>query len=271
MINVEVTARGEVSERARQLAREKVGSLDAVVKGPVLAARVVLTEAGNRRIPDPSRAEAEIDLQGRLIRARAAAPSMEAAVDAVADRLHQNLRRYVERLITRAREPAERSVGEWTHRSRYELPALTVASDNEEPEIVRRKSFVSGPISVGHAADALEDLDHEFLLFADVDSGADAVLYWRDDGLLAVIEPPGVQARQEPGVQVEREPGVQAERERGPIRERNRFSGPITLEAALGEMRLVNHRFLFFENAANGRGNVIYRRYDGDFGLIELA
>ena len=27
-------------------------------------------------------------------------------------------------------------------------------------------------------------------------------------------------------------------------------------------------RFVFFENATTGRGNVIYRRYDGHYGLI---
>ena len=34
-------------------------------------------------------------------------------------------------------------------------------------------------------------------------------------------------------------------------------------------MNAVGHRFLFFENAATGRGSVLYRRYDGHYGLIE--
>ena len=36
-------------------------------------------------------------------------------------------------------------------------------------------------------------------------------------------------------------------------------------------MNAVGHRFVFFGNAASGRGNVIYRRYDGHYGLIEPA
>ena len=36
-------------------------------------------------------------------------------------------------------------------------------------------------------------------------------------------------------------------------------------------MNAVEHRFVFFENAATGRGSVIYRRYDGLYGLIEPA
>ncbi len=65
MINVEVTSRGEVSEHARQQAREKVAALERSVKGPVLGARVVLTQVNNPRIPQRAQAEAEIDLPRR--------------------------------------------------------------------------------------------------------------------------------------------------------------------------------------------------------------
>ncbi|MGB0093856.1 MAG: sigma 54 modulation/S30EA ribosomal C-terminal domain-containing protein [Solirubrobacteraceae bacterium] len=105
-----------------------------------------MTEASNPRKSDHARAETEIDLQGRLIRAHASAPSMEAAVDAVTKRLQQQLRRHVERLIT-----------------------------------------------------------------------------------------------------------------------------PIALETAIADMNVVHHRSLFFENAANRRGNIIYRSNDGNYGLIEPA
>jgi len=53
--------------------------------------------------------------------------------------------------------------------------------------------------------------------------------------------------------------------------ERSRLSTPIDLDAAVSEMNAVDHRFVFFENATTGRGNVIHRRYDGHYGLIEPA
>jgi len=254
-INIEVTARGEVSDHARAQAREKLGDLESFAKGPILGARVVLTQEPNPRISMPARAEAEVDLQGRLVRARAAAPSMEAAVDEVAERLQRHLRRYVERLVTRERQSAESAPGEWSRRS-WSPPRLpTFGRPAEEREIIRRKSFAFGPMSVDEAADALEDLDHDFFLFCDVETDADAVVYWRDDGLLALIEPRWAQSADD----------------RGPVREKNRFSDAIDLRAAVAEMNAVSHRFLFFENAATGRGNVIYRRYDGHYGLIEPA
>ena len=49
----------------------------------------------------------------------------------------------------------------------------------------------------------------------------------------------------------------------------SRFSEPIELSTAVAEMDALNHRFLYFTDAASGRGCVLYLRYDGHYGLIE--
>ena len=253
MLHVEVTTRGHVSQRARGHAQKEVAALERYVKGPVLAARVVLVQEANPRIATPARAEAELDLQGRFIRARSAAPSMGAAVDEVAERLKRQLRRHVDRLVDSHREPTVPSVGEWSHRSWSPPHRPNFERPIDEREIIRRKSFAFGPMPVEQAADTLEDLDHEFFLFHDAESDADVVLYWRDDGLLAMIVPSWVESSS----------GY------GPLRVRSRYSSRLELQAAVAEMNATGHRFLFFENAATGRGNVIYSRYDGHYGLIE--
>lgn len=112
MVHVEVTTRGVVSHRATQQAREKLREVQRYVKGPILSARVTLIQEANPRIPLPARAEAELNLQGRRIRARAAAPSMHAALDEVTERMRHNLRRYVDRLMARAREPVAAPAGD---------------------------------------------------------------------------------------------------------------------------------------------------------------
>lgn len=117
-MNVEVTARGKVPEAAKEAARTKVGQLEHFVKGPVLGARVVLIEEANPRIERPARAEGEINLAGRPIRARVDAPTMEAAVDELAEQLRRQLRQAVERMITRQRVPGTSPPGEWRHGTR---------------------------------------------------------------------------------------------------------------------------------------------------------
>ena len=78
-------------------------------------------------------------------------------------------------------------------------------------------------MTVDEAADALEDLDHDFFLFQESATGCDAVLYWREDGLLALIEPRSAKLAED----------------RGPVFEQSRFSTPIELDAAVRKMNAV--------------------------------
>lgn len=254
-MEVQVTSRGAVAEHARRAAQEKLAELDRFVQGPLRDARVVLVQEPNPRIPEPAHAEAEVVLQGRPVRARAAAETMEAAVDEVAERLQRNLRRYVERMIEGQRVPAEAATGEWRHGSWSPPRPPGFRRPVDEREVVRRKSFAVASMSLAEAAAALDALDHAFFLFSDADSGADCVLYRHDDGRLALILPPGAPEPDEPAVAVER----------------CRISEPIDLDTALVAMDDFGHRFLFFIDSASGRGNVVYLRYDGDYGLIETA
>lgn len=44
---------------------------------------------------------------------------------------------------------------------------------------------------------------------------------------------------------------------------------PIAEEDAIDQMELLGHSFFVFQNSANGRLNVIYKREDGNYGLLE--
>ncbi len=46
---------------------------------------------------------------------------------------------------------------------------------------------------------------------------------------------------------------------------------PMSPEEAVGQMDLLNHDFYFFTNADTSRAAVVYRRDDGDVGLIDEA
>jgi Sigma 54 modulation/S30EA ribosomal protein C terminus len=41
------------------------------------------------------------------------------------------------------------------------------------------------------------------------------------------------------------------------------------VEAARAEMDMLIHRFLYFLDARDGRGRVLYLRVDGDYGLVQ--
>lgn len=256
MIEVEVTTRGEVSAEAREHAEEKIGSLDRLVDSPIRHARVVLTEEANPRIERGSRAEGEIDLNGPIIRASVADIGALAAINQLAQRLERQLRRWVDKRNDLARRGTEREPGEWRHADFTDARPDHFQRPPEERELVRKKSFATAPLTPAEAADVMEELDHDFYLFRERQSGADAVAYHRDDGRLGVIGPSGL--------------GWSGESS-GIVTEESRMDGPTRLEDAVAEMNMLSHRFMYFTDAATGRGSVIYMRYDGNYGLIEPA
>ena len=54
------------------------------------------------------------------------------------------------------------------------------------------------------------------------------------------------------------------------VKTENVFAKPMSLEEAVLQMNTSkNTEFLVFSDASSGRVNVLYRRKDGDFGLVE--
>ena len=256
-MDVRVTSRGHVPHDLAEEVRRKVRSLDRLVDAPLLDAHVVLAQEENPRIERAARAEAEIDVNGHMIRGRVAASDMRQAIDELGEHLARQLRDFVDRAVVVHRRPRRPQPGEWRHGQWSPPRPDYFPRPPEERELVRRKGFSIDAMSPGEAAELMEDLDHDFLLFRDSETDADAVVYVRDDKRLGVIEPAVGLPTEDLG-----EAGT---------REESRFSEPITLDTAVGEMDELGHRFLYFVNADTGRGNVIYLRYDGHYGLIEPA
>ncbi|MEA2396449.1 MAG: hypothetical protein QOK25_5 [Thermoleophilaceae bacterium] len=53
------------------------------------------------------------------------------------------------------------------------------------------------------------------------------------------------------------------------VPEPSRYSAPLPLSTARTEMDELDHRFLYFIDADDGRGKILYLRHDGDYGLVE--
>ena len=95
--DVHVVVRGDVAPRKRRFAQECVAKVTRYVADPVLFARVTLTTAANPAQESPAVARAVLDLNGHVLRAATAAPSMHEAIK----QLHDGLRHQVEHLADR--------------------------------------------------------------------------------------------------------------------------------------------------------------------------
>lgn len=255
-MNVEVTTRGPVDHQMVELAEEKISGLEDSAGRTIDQARVVLRQE-KESIPQAARAEGEVSLGGKMIRGHVEAEGMSRAIHDLAERLQRQIRRHVDRLNSRKRQRAEEPEGRWNQDTWVPLLPSQSLRDPGEREVIRRKVFELVPLRPYEAAEVMRELDHGFYLFHDSETDADSVVYQRDDGKLAVIAPQEVS------------PAVDEDQPDGIVREPSRYSGTLSIEDAVAEMNELNHRFMFFNDAANGNGAVLYLRYDGHYGLIE--
>jgi hypothetical protein len=121
--------------------------------------------------------------------------------------------------------------------------------------LVRRKTFALRPESLEDALFDLEALDHDFYLFVHEDSGDESVVYRRDEGFGVIQRTATPDAVGRVGIPLE--VGV--------------LPPTLDLDGALALLEASDAPFVFFVEASRGRGCVVYRRYDGHYGLITPA
>ncbi len=253
-VPVHVTARGQVSQRARHAAQEKLAKLARLAPHPVLSSRATLVREADPALERPAIAKATMDVSGRIVRAHVAAPEMSEAIDLLVERLRGRLTELTERETARRREPGIAEPGRWrhgdlpTHRSPYS------PRPREERRLVRRKTFALEPMSVEEAVWEMQMLDHDFHLFTNASTGEENVVYVGDEGAVRLkqispsdgtfVEPVGLDPAPAPVLEI---------------------------GDAIEALDVENGPFLFFVDRACGRGAVLYRRFEGHYGLIAAA
>jgi ribosome-associated translation inhibitor RaiA len=249
-----VFTRGPVRNEESTYAQRKLERLAARARDPVLFARVELTAHDDRARERPAFAKAELDVNGQMVRAHAAAATMHEAIDELDARLRQRL----ERAAHRQGDERLRSRGDgtqWQHGAYSVARPVYFPRPPDEREIVRHKTFSWGAMTPDEATADLDALDHDFYLFVNAETGEDNVIARADVGY-EVHEPSATCSLQETALPVVHS----SER---PVRR--------TTEDARQVLDLTDRPFVFYLDPASGRGRVLYRRYDGHYGLIVPA
>lgn len=245
---------GQVSERAKDHAREAVAGLERLAPRPVLHAQVKFTGSASNGKSGTVHAQAMLDVNGQPVRAHVAADQHIEAIDLVVARMRTQLERLSSKLESRREEPAELPEGEWRHGALPTARPDYFPRPPEERELVRHKTFAPEPMLADEAAFDLQLLDHDFYLFVHQPTGADAVVHRLGDdgfGLMADTDedPVGDVAT---AAQITVEPR--------PPR--------LSLDEATERLDASDEPFVFFIDPATERGAVVYRRYDGHYGMI---
>ncbi|HEU4675735.1 MAG TPA: sigma 54 modulation/S30EA ribosomal C-terminal domain-containing protein [Motilibacteraceae bacterium] len=267
VLTVQVEAPDDVSDVDRDYARATVAALGRRIGRPVLYARVRLTVAHDRAVPRPYGARAQLDVDGRPLRAHASAESAREAVDALDARLRDRLERLLPDWESLRGGLPSKVPGEWRHGSEPAERADWFPRPAEERRLIKRKSFALPAETPDEAAFSMEMLDDDFHLFTDVEFGSgfeqDALLSRADPPAyrLALLDPPSAPAPTQPCA-------VPLLREEQP-------APTLTLAQAIEHLELAGEPFVFYRSTASdrsaARGAVLYHRYDGHYGLVVPA
>lgn len=256
-VSPEVVVQGEVDPALVELAKQRLAAMIDQIAEPVLFARVTLSIAGDPARTRPALAKATVDVNGDMVRAHVAASELRDAVDRLQDRLRDKLEHRAQHRRAEFHRHDAAEPGEWHHGDVTPHRPDFFDRPAEQRALVRHKVRVLDELTPDEVAFDMDQLDHDFELFRELASGEDAVLE----------RVPGQGYRLTRLHAVDVDPGPTA------IALRVATNPPprVSVNDAIALLDETHEPFVFFEEPTTGHGDVVYRRYDGHYGLITTS
>ncbi|MDZ7676082.1 MAG: sigma 54 modulation/S30EA ribosomal C-terminal domain-containing protein [Acidimicrobiales bacterium] len=252
---VELSVEGDVSVDERAYALDKLTRAAVSQREPVRSVVIRLEWMAHPARDQRARARVTVDIDGDPVRAHVSASTMAEAIDLLEARLATRLRHRANHRLALRRRGASSGPGEWRHGDAPGARGIPPGRARDERAIVRRPTWSAEPCTFDEAVFDLEVLDLGFLLFTDLASGQDAVVFRREDGTYAVR----LAAVAERGQRTASRAAVEFDPAPTPR---------ISLDEAQEHLDEGGEPWVFFVDPASGRGHVLYRRDDGHDGLI---
>lgn len=166
-----------ISDRLQEEAELKLSRLDTYINEDNVNVRVVLSEN-----PNSKAAEVTIFLKdGVVLRAEEAEEDIYTALDRAVDALKSQLRKHKTKLMNRY---------QGSETIRFDnIDDIEEDEKDEDPKIVKTKSFAIKPMHPEEATLQMELVGHDFFVFLNGETGEVNVVYKRKDGNYGLIEP----------------------------------------------------------------------------------
>ncbi len=161
----------QVNQTFAEYAEKKLKKLDRFF-GDEADAKIVMSA-----FKDEITIELTVTYSNMFFRAEQRAADKEDALDACIDKIIRQIRKNKTRV--------EKSLRENAFTEQYEEPV----EEQQHYEIIKRKKFTLRPMNAEEAILQMNMLGHSFFMFKNADSGEVNVVYRRDDGNYAILEP----------------------------------------------------------------------------------
>ena len=179
----------ELTDAIREYVHQKIEKAVNHFQSLTTEVDVHLSVARNPRISSKESAEVTIYANGSVIRAEESSESLYASIDLVADKIARQLRKYKER-----KQPNKATVEPIVETDIDDtIPLVADLIGDRTPqlpaEVVRTKYFAMPPMTTTEALEQLQNVDHDFYMFCNAQTGEINVIYERNHGGYGVIQP----------------------------------------------------------------------------------
>lgn len=175
-----------VTDALRARVDEKIGSALKVFDIQPMECDVVLRVDKNPSNPDRKYVEVTVFVRDNVVRVVTSDADMNTAIDAAADKVTRQLRKYKTRVIDRKQRARNMPAPEPTA---ADLGALIVDNEEEDEELVREKVIELTPMTEEEALVQTDLIGHDFYVFENAKTGLVNVVYRRKNGGYGIIKP----------------------------------------------------------------------------------
>lgn len=246
---------GSVPASARAEAETMMAALADLAPRPVLFSKVKVHNDEGRDPDQRSVVQATMDVSGVILRAQAAGSTAVQALRILGNRMERRVNQLAERRQKAEKRPPATPRGTWRS---GDLPTGRPEVYDRPPEertLVRRKTYSPAErISVSEALFDLDVLDYRFFLFTDESDDKASIVYEDDTAGVAMQKVDGSRPDEttiRPDLRVNETPAP-----------------TISVDEAISRLDMSDLPFVYFKDADHQRASVVYRRYDGHYGLI---
>ncbi|MBT8201005.1 MAG: ribosome-associated translation inhibitor RaiA [Acidimicrobiia bacterium] len=171
-----------LSDGLREMAEGKIEAATRFFEGKVVKVDVEFSEEPNpRQVESRHQCEITANVAQHLVRVESQSSDRTAAFDDAVDRFERQLRKLKERLIQRHRTDDHK-------RLNAEGFEDDDSEDTDDVQIERVKQFILKPMTPQEAVLQMELLGHAFFFFLNAETDQHAVVYWRKNKSVGLIE-----------------------------------------------------------------------------------